>query len=58
LTLQEFALFHRGGSLGKRLLTRVCDLAHADGTVYPASSLIDVVSELSRSRLGAVAVVD
>jgi arabinose-5-phosphate isomerase len=58
LTLEEFAFFHPGGSLGKRLLTRVRDLAHEGATVFPSSSLIDVVSELSRSRLGAVAVVD
>jgi arabinose-5-phosphate isomerase len=58
LTLEEFAFFHPGGSLGKRLLTRVRDLAHAGASVSPSSSLIDVVSELSRSRLGAVAVID
>jgi arabinose-5-phosphate isomerase len=58
LTREEFAFFHPGGSLGKRLLTRVRDLAHGGATVVPSNSLFDVVSELSRSHLGAVAVVD
>lgn len=58
LTLDEFAQSHPGGALGRRLLTRVADLTHLEGRVYPESGLLEVVEELSRSRLGAVAVMD
>lgn len=58
LTIEEFARFHPGGALGRRLLTRVKDLVHPEGRVAPSSTLLDVVAELSRSRLGAVAVLD
>jgi arabinose-5-phosphate isomerase len=54
---QDFARFHPGGSLGRKLLTRVRDVMHAR---YPAvnrdASFKEVVSAISRGRLGIAVV--
>ena len=57
---QDFARFHPGGSLGKRLLTRVQDVMHTDPlpVVSPQANFQAVVHEITRGRLGLVVVVD
>lgn len=59
-TGDDFAKFHPGGMLGKKLYLRVKDLYEDNGKpmVYPGSSLKDVIVEISEKRLGATAVVD
>lgn len=57
---RDFAKYHPGGSLGKRLYTRVSDVLDKGNT--PKVALQDgirkVILEISGGRLGAVAVVD
>ena len=56
----DFAKFHPGGTLGKKLYLRVADL-YADNEkpkVSVSQSLKDVIIEISKNRLGATAVVD
>ncbi|MCC5883544.1 MAG: KpsF/GutQ family sugar-phosphate isomerase [Halomonas sp.] len=60
-TAEDFALSHPGGSLGKRLLLRVCDLMH-QGERLPrvplGSPLRDALLEITRQGLGFTCVVD
>lgn len=59
-TAREFARFHPGGRIGRRLLT-VEDLMHtADGVprVAVAASMGEAVQEMSAKRLGMTCVVD
>ena len=56
----DFAKFHPGGTLGKKLYLRVADL-YADNEkpkVSVSQSLKEVIIEISKKRLGATAVVD
>ncbi len=57
-TSRDFARYHPGGSLGKRLYTTIQDIANANGKpeVSPSTSLKKVISELTMHRLGAVVV--
>jgi arabinose-5-phosphate isomerase len=60
LTLEDFALNHPAGRLGKRLSLRVSDLMHSgdrNPIVSPATSWLEVVSSITRGGLGAVNVV-
>ena len=59
-TGEDFAKFHPGGILGKKLYLRVSDLytANERPSVSPESSLKEVILEISRKRLGATAVLD
>lgn len=56
----DFAKFHPGGALGKKLYLRVADLyIHNEcPKVLPHASLKQVIMEISAKRLGATAVVD
>jgi len=57
----QFAMFHPGGSLGKRLLLRVRDLMHegeGNPLVLQGASVAQVLETLVDKRLGAVSVVD
>lgn len=56
----DFAKFHPGGTLGKKLYLRVSDLfaVNEKPKVSAAQSLKDVIVEISKKRLGATAVVD
>ncbi len=56
---EDFARLHPGGALGRKLLTRVCDVMLTDDlpTVRPADSLRTVVVTLARRR-GIAVVVD
>jgi arabinose-5-phosphate isomerase len=56
----DFAKFHPGGLLGKKLYLRVADL-YADNEkpkVLPAQSLKEVIIEMTKKRLGITAVVN
>lgn len=59
-TPADFARFHPGGSLGKKLYMRVSDIM--DQTLRPAvapgESVRNTIFEISRNRLGATAVLD
>lgn len=58
---EDFALYHPGGALGKRLLLRVEDLMHEgdDIPIVPAGTpLKDALYEISSKKLGITGVVD
>ena len=57
---QDFAKYHPGGALGKKLYTKVSDIiATKDAPqVGPDSSLKAVILEISAKRLGATAVIE
>jgi arabinose-5-phosphate isomerase len=59
-TTEDFAKFHPGGALGKKLYLRVADLYPQNERpwVKPNSSLKDVIVEISQKRLGITAVID
>ena len=56
---QDFARFHPGGTLGKKLYLRVADIYihNAKPQVSPEASLKEVILEMTSKRLGATAVV-
>jgi len=56
---QDFARFHPGGTLGKKLYLRVADIYihNAKPQVSPEASLKEVIMEMTSKRLGATAVV-
>jgi len=56
----DFAKFHPGGSLGKKLYLRVSDLLSANQSpfVAPTSSIKEAIVAISKSRLGAAAVIN
>ncbi|MDE8601945.1 KpsF/GutQ family sugar-phosphate isomerase [Marinomonas sp. RSW2] len=53
---QDFARFHPGGSLGRKLLTRVKDLMHKDDlpVCTPGTTLKDAISVMTHGRMGVV----
>ena len=57
---EDFARYHPGGSLGRRLLTRVGDIMHRDNlpVVSPDVLLKDAVVTISEGRLGLVVIVE
>jgi arabinose-5-phosphate isomerase len=58
---EDFACFHPGGTLGKKLLLRVRDLMHigADVPVVSEGTLIkDAIYEISSKKMGVTAVVN
>ena len=60
-TEEDFARSHPGGSLGRRLLTRVADVMHGEGSVprvSPATSVRAGLLEMSAKGLGMTTVVD
>ncbi len=59
-TEKDFARYHPGGALGKRLYLRVSDMSdmNEQPSVKPDSSLREVIYEISGKRLGATAVLD
>lgn len=56
----DFAKYHPGGALGKKLYLRVADLAAANPkpVVTSSSTAQEVIIEISSRRLGATAVID
>jgi arabinose-5-phosphate isomerase len=57
---RDFAKYHPGGNLGKRLYLRVEDLSkhNAQPKVLETASLKEVIVEITEKRLGLTAVVD
>ncbi len=56
----DFAKFHPGGMLGKKLYLRVSDLytSNEKPSVNPNSSLKNIIVTITKNRLGATAVTD
>jgi len=57
---KDFAKFHPGGMLGKKLYLRVSDLSaqNEKPTVLPGATLKEVIVEMTKKRLGTAVVVD
>lgn len=57
---EDFAKYHPGGALGKKLLLRVTDMLDRTHkpVVSPDSSIKDVIVEISEKRLGVTAVIE
>lgn len=56
----DFARYHPGGTLGKRLFLKAGDLCSKDLSpqVLPSSTINEVIVEISNKRQGATAVID
>ena len=60
-TKQQFAMFHPGGNLGRKLLLTTQQIMHRRPDipeVSPKIAIRDAIVEMSRKRLGCVVVVD
>ncbi len=59
-TKKDFAKYHPGGTLGKKLYLRVSDLTalHEKPMVTPETPIKEVIVEISQKRLGAATVLD
>ena len=58
---EDFANFHPGGSLGRRLLTKVSDVHHDGGEipiVKQDATMNDMILQMTSKRLGCVVTVD
>jgi len=58
---EDFARSHPGGSLGRRLLTRVCDIMRSDSRIPSVQDdvmLSTALLEMSRKGVGMTAIVD
>jgi len=58
---KDFALFHPGGTIGKKLLLRVSDLMHSGETlpiVTAEQKMSFVIMEMTGKKLGCTAVID
>lgn len=57
---EDFARFHPGGSLGRKLLTRVADIMRKGSlpTCSPACGFRDVVHTITRGRMGLAMVME
>lgn len=57
----DFALFHPGGSLGRRLLLRTRDIMHSGANipqVLPSDTVHQALIEMSKKRLGMTTIID
>lgn len=60
-TAEDFARAHPGGSLGRRLLTRVCDVmrqGNALPTVAQSATVTEALEEMSKKGMGMTAILD
>lgn len=59
-TAEDFAKYHPGGALGKKLLLRVSDMLDTTHKpiVAPDSTIKNVIIEISEKRLGVTAVIE
>lgn len=57
---RDFAKYHPGGALGKRLYLRVCDISSVNEKpqVHPDTNVKQVIVEISEKMLGVTAVVE
>ena len=58
-TAQDFAKYHPGGALGKRMYLKVSDIypQHEFPVITPKASIQEAIHEISSKRLGATAIV-
>ncbi|WP_408600168.1 SIS domain-containing protein [Pseudomonas sp. PLMAX] len=55
----DFARYHPGGSLGRKLLTRVSDVMHSPAPIVtPATSFHDCLLVMTQSRMGLTVVME
>lgn len=57
---EDFALFHPGGNLGRRLLLHVRDLMHSgdeNPLALPTTPMAEITDMLTRTRMGGVSIV-
>lgn len=56
----DFAKYHPGGSLGKRLYLKAGDIAakNEKPSIAPNAAVKDIIIQISKNRLGAVAVIE
>lgn len=57
-TAEDYAQYHPGGSLGRRLLTRVRDVMHAGESlplVSPQAALTEIISKMTKKEVRGVA---
>ena len=56
----DFAKYHPGGTLGKKLYLRVADIAaqNAKPKILPTASIKEVIVEMTQNRLGAAVVIN
>jgi arabinose-5-phosphate isomerase len=60
-TKDEFAIFHPGGHLGRKLLLKVCDLMHVGDEIPIADSnctLADSIGQISQKNMGTVLIAE
>lgn len=60
-TAEQFAIFHPGGNLGRKLLTKVKSLMHTENDIpfaRPDLKLRDAIVVISEKRMGALMIVD
>jgi arabinose-5-phosphate isomerase len=59
-TAQDFAKYHPGGALGKRMYLKVSDIypQHDFPAIPPSATIQEAIHEISSKRLGATAVID
>jgi arabinose-5-phosphate isomerase len=59
-TDKDFARFHPGGTLGKRLYLKLADILNKNSNpqVVSGDTINEVIIEISKKRLGATAVID
>jgi arabinose-5-phosphate isomerase len=59
-TAQDFAKYHPGGALGKRMYLKVSDIypQHDFPSIPPTATIQEAIHEISSKRLGATAVVE
>ena len=56
---ENFAVYHPGGSLGRRLLMRVKDVMHKDLPIAHLTSDMDtVIMTMTKKRLGVVCIIE
>lgn len=57
---EDFARFHPGGTIGRRLVTRVGDVMRSDNLALasPETKLSDVIIEISNARMGVAVIMD
>ena len=57
---EDFAIYHPGGALGKKLLLKVKDMLDTTNApqVNPNASIKEVIMEISEKRLGVTAVIE
>ncbi len=57
---KDFARFHPGGTLGKRLYLKLIDILHENSSpqVVSGATINEVIIEISKKRLGATAIID